>query len=105
MAKKPKNRDEEMVLTLQAYASFFHNSESGPRILADLKKALDGPSFRPGMDALTTAWLEGRRSVYLLIVAAVGAGVEAIESAGAQPETETEENPMVTGGVLTSPLD
>lgn len=105
MAKKPKNQDEEFVQSLAAYASFFHNSEAGPRILADLKKSLDGPSFRPGMDALTTAWNEGRRSVYLQIVAAVGAGVEAIESAGAQPETETEETPEVFGGVLTAPLD
>ncbi len=95
---------EELQRRLSAYVSLFQNTPSGREVLADLKHSLDGPSYRPGMDTHVTAWLEGRRSVYLDIVASVGAGNEQIESAGAvthEPETE---EPAI-GGVLTSPLD
>lgn len=79
--------DTQRLKTLGAYASFFHNSESGPAILADLKKSLDQPTYRPGRDTNEVIWREGRRSVYLDIVAAVGAGVEAIESFRSEPQS------------------
>lgn len=90
--------DDEHLKCLEAYASFFHNTDSGRRILADLKKNLDRPTFRPGMNTDDTLWLEGRRSVYLDIVAAVGAGVEAIENVGRKREPSL-------APVLDGPLD
>lgn len=90
--------DDEHLKTLAAYASFFHNTPSGRAILADLKKSLDRETYRPGGNTNDTIWLEGRRSVYLDIVAAIGAGIEAIESAGRKRE------PVLTE-VLTEPLD
>ena len=68
--------EKESLKRLVDYASFFHNSIEGPRILRYLREALDGNSYRPGMDALETAFRAGRRSVYLDIVAAVGEGEE-----------------------------
>lgn len=81
--KRPMTEEEierETLKRLVDYASFFHNSIEGPRILKYLKDSLDGSSYRPGMDALETAYQAGRRSVYLDIVAAVGEGEEAIAS-------------------------
>lgn len=75
---------------LGRYASFFHNSEAGPQILADLKKSLDQPTYRPGRSSDEVIWREGRRSVYLDIVAAVGAGIEAIETQMSEPQTVAE---------------
>lgn len=66
--------ERESLKRLVDYASFFHNTLEGPRILRYLREALDGSSYRPGMDALETAFRAGRRSVYLDIVAAVGEG-------------------------------
>jgi hypothetical protein len=105
--KKPKLDERELLIQrLSAYVSFFQNLQSGRDILADLKNALDGPVFRPGMDRDTMLWLEGRRSVYLDIVASVGAGVAMIESGGQdQTEPETEAPVTVEGGALTAPLD
>lgn len=68
--------ERETLKRLVDYASFFQNSIEGPRILRYLKDSLDGSSYRPGMDALETAYQAGRRSVYLDIVAAVGEGEE-----------------------------
>lgn len=90
--------DERHLKTLEAYASFFHNSDSGPKILADLKKNLDRPTYRPGMSRDDMLWLEGRRSVYLDIVAAVGAGVEVLENVGRRQEP-------VSAPVLDGPID
>ena len=67
---------QETLKRLVDYASFFHGSIEGRRILKYLKDSLDGSSYRPGMDALETAYQAGRRSVYLDIVAAVGEGEE-----------------------------
>lgn len=90
--------DEQRLVGLTAYASFFHNTESGRLILADLKKNLDRPTFRPGMNPNETLWLEGRRSVYLDIVASVGAGIEAIENVGRKREP-------TLAPVLDGPID
>jgi hypothetical protein len=95
---KKDEADDEVARIFSAYASFFHNTPSGREILADLKKSLDGPTYRPGMSVNDTIWLEGRRSVYLSIVASVGEGIERIESAGRKRE------PVLTN-VLTEPLD
>lgn len=70
------------------YASFFQNSIEGPRILRYLRDALDGSSYRPGQDALETAYRAGRRSVYLDIVAAVGEGEEEMAREKVQPQHE-----------------
>lgn len=99
MSDETKDAAEEQRLAgLTAYASFFHNTESGRLILADLKKNLDRPTFRSGMNPNETLWLEGRRSVYLDIIAAVGAGVEAIENVGRKREPQL-------APVLDGPLD
>lgn len=90
--------DEKALKSLEAYASFFHNTESGRLILADLKHQLDRPVYRPGMSKDDTLWLEGRRSVYLDIVAAVGAGIEVIENVGRKREPSL-------APVLDDPLD
>ena len=77
--KKPLTEEEveqESLKRLVDYASFFQGSIEGPRILRYLREALDGSSYRPGQDALETAYRAGRRSVYLDIVAAVGEGEE-----------------------------
>jgi hypothetical protein len=73
--------EQESIKRLVDYASFFHNSQEGRRILGYLRDALDGNTYRPGMDAMETAYRAGRRSVYLDIVAAVGQGEEEIEAA------------------------
>ena len=73
--------EKESLKRLVDYASFFHNTIEGPRILRYLRESLDGNSYRPGMDALETAFRAGRRSVYLDIVAAVGEGEEEIARA------------------------
>lgn len=105
--KKKVDERELLVQRLSAYVSLFQNTREGRAVLDDLKKSLDGPSFRPGVDTHTAAWLEGRRSVYLDIVASVGGGVALIESGGQdQQEPETEAPAAaVEGGALTSPLD
>jgi len=95
---KKDEQDDEVTRIFSAYASLFHNTDSGRAILADLKKALDGPSYRPGMSPNDTIWLEGRRSVYLSIVASMEEGIERIESAGRKRE------PLLAN-VLTEPLD
>lgn len=71
---------DDLVNRLADYASFFHNSGEGQRILGYLKESLDGPTYRPGMDPQESAYRAGRRSVYLDIVAAVGEGIEVIEA-------------------------
>ncbi len=68
--------ERESLKRLVDYASFFHNTIEGPRILRYLRESLDGNSYRPGQDALETAYRAGRRSVYLDIIAAVGEGEE-----------------------------
>jgi hypothetical protein len=104
--RTPKDKDDAHKLNLEAYVSLFHNTPSGRQILADLKASLDRPTYRPGMSPNDTLWLEGRRSVYLDIIASVGAGEELIESGGEeQQEPETEAPAVVEGGALTTPLD
>ena len=66
--------EQERLRRLVDFASFFHGSVEGPRILSYLKASLDGNTYRPGQDALETAYRAGRRSVYLDIVAAVVEG-------------------------------
>ena len=78
------------------YASFFHNSDAGQRILGYLKESLDGPTYRPGMDPQHAAYLAGRRSVYLAIVHAVGEGIEVIE-------TQQHERPTV--GIMPNSIE
>ena len=73
--------ERESIRRLVDYASFFHNSPEGRRILSYLRDSLDGNTYRPGMDAMETAYRAGRRSVYLDILAAVGQGEEEIEAA------------------------
>jgi hypothetical protein len=106
--QKPKPDERELLIQrLGAYVSLFQNTREGRAVLDDLKKSLDGPSFRPGIDTHTMAWLEGRRSVYTDIVASVGSGVAMIESGGqdqTEPETEAPST-AVEGGALTAPLD
>jgi len=88
--KKDADLDAAYVQTLAQYASFFHNSVAGPQIMADLKKMLDRPTYRPGRSNDEVLWREGRRSVYLDIVSAIGAGIEAIESLSSERPTHAE---------------
>ena len=80
--------EQESLKRLVDYASFFHNTIEGPRILRYLKDSLDGSSYRPGQDALETAYKAGRRSVYLDIVAAVGEGEEEMAREKVKPQQE-----------------
>lgn len=80
--------EQESLKRLVDYASFFQNSIEGPRILRYLKDSLDGSSYRPGQDALETAYKAGRRSVYLDIVAAVGDGLEEMEREKVKPQQQ-----------------
>lgn len=80
--------EQEALRRLVDYASFFHNTIEGPRILRYLKDSLDGSSYRPGQDALETAYKAGRRSVYLDIVAAVGEGEEEMAREKVKPQQE-----------------
>jgi len=80
--------EQETLRRLVDYASFFHNTIEGPRILRYLKDSLDGSSYRPGQDALETAYKAGRRSVYLDIVAAVGEGEEEMAREKVKPQQE-----------------
>lgn len=82
--------ERESLKRLVDYASFFQNSLEGPRILRYLKDSLDGSSYRPGQDALETAYKAGRRSVYLDIVAAVGEGVEEMQREKVTPQQEAQ---------------
>lgn len=82
-----ENPVDAVTRRLADYASFFHNSDAGQRILGYLKESLDGPTYRPGMDPQEAAYLAGRRSVYLAIVAAVGEGIEVIETAQVERPT------------------
>jgi hypothetical protein len=84
--------EQESLKRLIDYASFFHNSVEGPRILRYLRDSLDGSSYRTGQDALEMAYRAGRRSVYLDIVAAVGEGEEEIERA---TKTEPQQEAMM----------
>jgi hypothetical protein len=93
--------DREALQVLAQYASFFQNSHDGQRILADLKKSLDRPTYRPGRSTDEVIWREGRRSVYLDIVAAVGAGIEAIETLATELPAQAEG----VGSVAGDPLD
>jgi hypothetical protein len=88
--KELEEMEYERLKMLSRYTSFFHNSESGPNILADLKKSLDQPSYRPGRSTDEVIWREGRRSVYLDIISAVGEGMKVIESLGSEPQTQAE---------------
>lgn len=83
---------QESLKRLVDYASFFQNSLEGPRILRYLKDSLDGSSYRPGQDALETAYRAGRRSVYLDIVAAVGEGQEEMVREKSVPQQEAQMN-------------
>jgi len=81
--------EQETIKRLVDYASFFHGSIEGRRILGYLKDALDGGSYRPGMDTNEVIYRAGRRSVYLDIIAAVGAGEDEIARATkTEPQNE-----------------
>ena len=95
---QPEDEQSEFVQTLVQYASFFHNSIAGRLVLEDLKKVLDRPSYKPGRSTEEMVWREGRRSVYLDIVMAVSAGIEAIESQTGEQTTHAE-------GVPGDPLE
>lgn len=86
--------EQEAMRRLADFASFFHNSLEGPRILGYLKAALDGNSYRPGMDALETAYHAGRRSVYLDIVSHVGEGREVMDAREQEPRDRQPEAQM-----------
>ena len=80
--------EKERLKRLVDFASFFQHSIEGPRILSYLKGSLDGNSYRPGQDALETAYRAGRRSVYLDIIAAVGEGQEVMSREVVKPQPE-----------------
>jgi hypothetical protein len=84
--------EQESLKRLVDYADFFHSSVTGHRILRYLKDSLDGSSYRPGQDALETAYKAGRRSVYLDIVAAVGEGEEEMVRERVVPQQEAQMN-------------
>ena len=84
--------EQESLKRLVDYASFFQNSIEGPRILRYLRDSLDGSSYRPGQDALETAYRAGRHSVYLDIVDAVGEGKEEMAREKVQPQQEAAMN-------------
>lgn len=64
---KPKGLPVEKMVTIIAYQQTF-NSYHGGIVLADMRKAYgDRPSFVKG-SALSTAFNEGERSVYLKIL-------------------------------------
>ena len=65
--EKKADQFEELCL---AYTNVF-TSDSGQRVLADLREQLDGPVYRhdddPARQPYIMAWREGRRSVWDLI--------------------------------------
>lgn len=98
--KELERMERDRLQILGAYASFFQNTADGQRILVDLKKSLDQPTYRPGRSTDEVIWREGRRSVYLDIVAAVGVGVEAIETLSTELPAQAEGVPSVAGDPL-----
>ena len=80
--------ERERLKRLVDFASFFQNTVEGPKILSYLKSSLDGNSYKPGQDALETAYRAGRRSVYLDIIAAVGEGQEVLQRDVVKPQPE-----------------
>lgn len=72
---------------LMAYAAWPHGV-SGSVILKDLKASLDQPSYRPGMRTRDAIYREGRRSVWLDILAAIEAGQSLVENLGKAPANQ-----------------
>jgi len=101
--EKEAPEDSELTRKLQAYVSFFHNAPSGRLVLADLKASLDGETYWAGMRSEDSIFLQGRRSVYLDIITAIGAGEIAVESAGEQRPAEVET--LWLPGALGEPLE
>lgn len=84
-ALRTKKQDEDKRLeVLMAYAAWPH-SPSGSVIMKDLKASLDQPSYKLGGSKDDTLYREGRRSVWLDILAAIEAGQSLVENLGKAP--------------------
>lgn len=85
---KTKKQDEELRMqVLMAYSSWPH-SASGAIIMKDLKASLDQPSYRLGGNKDDAIYREGRRSVWLDILAAIEAGQSLTENLGKAPANQ-----------------
>jgi hypothetical protein len=74
--------------TITDYFETFTDTETGKRVLADLKASLDVPSYDRASDR-HTAYNEGRRSVYLSILELIEAGRVLVENDGVIPGQQT----------------
>jgi len=72
---------------LMAYASWPHGP-SGSVVLKDLKASLDQPSYKLGGNTNDAIYREGRRSVWLDILAAIEAGQSLVENLGKAPANQ-----------------
>ena len=72
---------------LMAYAAWPHGV-SGSVVLKDLKASLDQPSYRLGGNKDDALYREGRRSVWLDILAAIEAGQSLVENLGKAPANQ-----------------
>lgn len=85
---KAQSKDEaKRQEVLMAYAAW-PNGVSGSVILKDLKASLDQPSYRPGRSVKDAIYREGRRSVWLDILAAIEAGQSLVENLGKAPANQ-----------------
>lgn len=85
--KTEKDDLEKRHEVLMAYASWPHGVY-GSVILKDLKASLDRPSYRLGGSSKDAIYREGRRSVYLDILAAIEAGQSLVENLGKAPANQ-----------------
>lgn len=76
-----RKKDEEKQRELfHAYATWSH-TPSGAKVLMHLEKELAELSYRPGRDAMETAFREGRRAMVIDILDNVKHGQRLIETA------------------------
>lgn len=85
-----KKDEEQRKEVLMAYASWPHGP-SGSVILKDLKASLDVPSYRLGGSKDDAIYREGRRSVWLDILAAIEAGQSLVENLGKAPVNQQQQ--------------
>lgn len=85
--KTTKKDEDQRLEVLMAYAAWPHGV-SGSVILKDLKASLDQPSYKLGGDTNDAIYREGRRSVWLDILAAIEAGQSLVENLGKAPANQ-----------------
>jgi hypothetical protein len=75
-----KQEEERQKELFQAYANWSY-TPSGAKVLAHLESELREMSYRPGRDAMETAFREGRRAMVLDILDNVKNGQRLVETA------------------------